>query len=260
MTQHTKPAAIVVEDVDVWFGGLHALDQVSMTIPRGKVTGLIGPNGAGKSTLVNAVTGHVTPSGGKVLIDGQVVNRESVHRRAKRGVARTFQTPRLMPQGTVLDNLVIGAYATSRSGLPGCLIGTPRSAREERAAHDKAAELLDRFDLARYARSRAEETPLWALRLAEVARALMSDPSYVLLDEPAAGTDEAAHDLIETAVLELARNGIGVLLIEHHFAFVQRTSDHVVVLHDGALLVEGKPAAIAADPLVMETYLGKAAS
>lgn len=250
---------ITVEGLDVHFGGLHALRDVSLTIPRGQVTALIGPNGAGKSTLVNAITGHIKPSNGRIVVGDQAVSSWPAHKRVSLGIARTFQTPRVKPEATLWENVVIGAYPRTTSGMLATVLGTPRHRRAERDAGERAKAALDRFGLRDDVDTHATDVPVWSLRLLEVARALAGEPSYVLLDEPAAGVDASARDQLGELIRSLATEGLGVLLIEHHFAFVRQVSDSVVVLDQGAVLAKGTAADIEKDSRVIDSYLGRAA-
>lgn len=248
--------AIQLRDIAVSFGGVKALDGVSMDIPKGTVTGLIGPNGSGKSTMVNVVTGMVRTTAGTGTIGGEALLSRAAHRRANLGIARTFQTPRVKSLSTVRDNILVGAYSQGRSRLAGAILTTPRSRAEERAAWELTEELIERFRLREFADKRAGDVPVWALRSVEIARALMMRPQYLLLDEPAAGTDDEAKELLVSTARELAAQGLGVLLIEHHFHLVAEVCSHVIVLNKGQLLARGTPADVTSDPLVIDTYLG----
>jgi ABC-type branched-subunit amino acid transport system ATPase component len=252
----TTDRAIRATGVSVRFGGVKALTEVSLSIPAGRVTGLIGPNGSGKSTMVNVITGMVRPTAGQVTLDGTDVLRSGASSRPRHGLVRTFQTPRVKGASTVLDNVLIGSYAKERTGMPGAIFGSPRSRREKSAAREHAEQLIERFGLQAFAGRPAAEAPIWALRAMEIARALMADPRYLLLDEPAAGTDDEAKARLITTVKELGTAGIGVLMIEHHFNLVVEVCDDVVVLNKGELLATGTPAEVTAHPEVMSVYLG----
>jgi ABC-type branched-subunit amino acid transport system ATPase component len=248
--------AIRASSVSVRFGGVKALTDVSLTIPAGRVTGLIGPNGSGKSTMVNVITGMVRPTAGQVTLDGTDVLSSGASARPRHGLVRTFQTPRVKGASSVLDNVLIGSYAKEHTGIPGAIFGSPRSRREKRAAREHADQLIERFGLQAFAMRPAAAAPIWALRSMEIARALMADPRYLLLDEPAAGTDDEAKARLMATVKELGSAGIGVLMIEHHFNLVVEVCDDVVVLNKGQLLATGTPAEITTHPEVMSVYLG----
>ncbi|MGK5114648.1 ABC transporter ATP-binding protein [Geodermatophilus sp. CPCC 205506] len=249
--------SIEVQGVSVRFGGLHALTDVTMSVPEGQVTALIGPNGAGKSTLVNCITGHVQPTTGRITVDGTAEERVPAHRRAAGGIARTFQTPRVELDRTLGENVLVGAWSTTGSGLLATLLRTPAMRRREVQARERTEQVLRQFGLEDARHRRAADVPVWMLRLLEVGRAVAMGPRYVLLDEPAAGVDDAAQELLARTVRSLADDGIGVLLIEHHFGFVREVSDSVTVLAQGRLLMQGSAAEVAADQTIIDTYLGK---
>lgn len=245
-------------DASVSYGGIRALTDVRIDVEPGRVTSLIGPNGAGKSTLVNAITGYSRLASGSIEVDGQDVTRWPVHRRAAMGIARTFQTPRVKPDSSLRDNVIIGAYPRTRDNLLSTVLRLPRQRRLESQAQEAAHEALERFGLRDDMSIRAVDLPIWSLRLLEVARAISASPRYVLLDEPAAGVDQAARDRLGSLVRDLAASDIGVLLIEHNFGFVREVSDHVVVLDQGSVLVQGAPAEVERDQNVIDSYLGGA--
>jgi ABC-type branched-subunit amino acid transport system ATPase component len=250
---------VTVSDVDVSFGGVAALRNVSMKIPAGEVTALIGPNGAGKSTLVNCISGYAQPKTGIISVDGQNASGWPAHKRAAKGIARTFQTPRVQLKESLWENVMIGAYPHTHSSLVSTVFRVPAFRRREAHAAELAMKALDRFGLRENTETLAEDAPVWALRLMEVARALATQPKYLLLDEPAAGVDENARNQLATLVRGLAKEGIGVLVIEHHFGFVREVADNVVVLEQGQLLTQGSPAEIEKDQRVIDSYLGNVA-
>ncbi len=242
MTAATSPAAALeVRDVVVRFGGHLALDRVSLTARAGEVTGLIGPNGAGKTTLFNVVTGLQAPQRGTVLLDGQDVTRLAPYRRARRGLARTFQRLELFGLLTVAENVELAASVRGRR-RPG------RSA-------DEALELVGLRDLAGV---RADELPTGKARLVELARALATGPRVLLLDEPASGQSEAETDEFRDVLLTVAGEGIAVVLVEHDVQLVMRTCSEVHVLDFGRVLAAGTPEEIQRNDAVIEAYLGAA--
>ncbi|WP_229052557.1 ABC transporter ATP-binding protein [Aeromicrobium sp. Leaf350] len=251
--------SLTATDIHVAFGGVQALDGASVHVEPGEVTGLIGPNGAGKSTLVNCLTGFVAIDRGTVWIDGIAAEGSSAHRRARRGIARTFQTPRIDPDASVADNIAMARHRLNRTRLPGSVLRTPRCRREERGDVTAVHEAAERFGLTDVLQRRGSEIPVWQLRLVEVARATLLEPRYVMLDEPAAGLGGAELELLGSSIRGLAAHGLGVLLIEHNFAFVRQHADTVTVLDRGRLLATGTPQAIAGNRAVVDSYLGATA-
>jgi branched-chain amino acid transport system ATP-binding protein len=245
-----------LRDVSVAFKGLRALDGVTFDVPTGGVTAVIGPNGAGKTTLFNCISG-IYRSAGDILLGGEPLGRTPPHARAAAGIARTFQTPVLIEDDTVLANVMLGAFRGERSGLLGHMLLSSRSRAEEATAREQAADALDMVGLLHLAGADAADLPHGLRRRIEVARALMSRPRLLLLDEPAAGishNDAAAFaDLLGTVA---ERSGATLLLVEHSVALVMRIARRIAVLDFGRLIAEGEPAAVRRDPRVMAAYLG----
>lgn len=233
-----------VDDVEVRFGGLHALSGVSLEAPRGRVTGLIGPNGAGKTTLFNVVTGLQRPTSGRVLLDGRNVTRRDPRTRARRGLARTFQRLEVFGSLTVRENVLLAAELER-----GWRLG-------RRSPGLVADELLERVGLVEQRSRPASELSTGSARLLELARALATSPSVLLLDEPGSGLDESETRALGDLLVELAADGTAVLLVEHDVELVMRVCSHLYVLDFGRLLVEGAPAQIQADARVQAAYLG----
>ncbi|MEU5755888.1 ABC transporter ATP-binding protein [Streptomyces sp. NPDC047829] len=229
------------EEVSVSFGGRRALDAVSLDAEAGRVTGLIGPNGAGKSTLFDVLCGLRRPRTGRVLLDGRDVTRESPARRARRGMARTFQQLELFGRLTVRDNLLVAAE-----------LGPGR----RQAAHT-ADEVLERLGLTHLADAPADALPTGAARLAEVARALVLEPKILLLDEPAAGQDGEETRRFAELLRSLAAEGTAVLLVEHDMSLVMTVCDTVHVLDLGTVVSSGPPARVRHDATVLAAYLGE---
>jgi branched-chain amino acid transport system ATP-binding protein len=231
--------ALVVEDVSVRFGGHLALDRVSLRAAAGQVTGLIGPNGAGKTTLFNVVTGLVGPESGRVLVDGRDVTRLAPYRRARRGLARTFQRLELFGLLTVRENVELAVSVR----------GDRRPGRDTNGALEVAG-------LADLAESRADELPTGTARRVELARALATGPRVLLLDEPASGQDEAETAAFREVLLTVAGEGVAVVLVEHDVHLVMGTCHTVHVLDFGRVLAVGTPREIQGNRAVLDAYLG----
>ena len=239
----TKAASLAIEGVGRRFAGLVALEYVSFTVRPGLVTGLIGPNGAGKSTLINAVSGVVPPTTGRVLLNGTDTARVPVHEVPATGLGRTFQNIRLFRNLTVLENVTVAADAVARPG------------EDSRAAAMAALAVVGMQDLA--ARP-ASSLPYGAQRRLEIARALALRPSFLLLDEPAAGMNPAETDALIAVLRQIrADHQIGLLVVEHDLKLIMRLCDHIVVLNKGQMIAEGTPEEIRANPAVIEAYIGK---
>ncbi|MDT7547408.1 MAG: hypothetical protein QOE99_3518 [Actinomycetota bacterium] len=251
-------SGLAAESLVVRYGGLVAVDDVSLAAPAGRITGLIGPNGAGKTTIFNACSGLVRPASGRVLLDDVDITGMSLPRRAQRGLGRTFQRIELWDSLSVRDNVELGREGLLAGSSPWRqLVARPADAREAREAADAALETCGLQDLA--------DRPAGALstgarRLVELARVLAGGGSMLLLDEPSSGLDDSESgrfaDILRGAV---ADRGLGVLLVEHHMGLVLDVCDHLYVLDFGRLLFEGTPAQTVASDEVRAAYLGTAA-
>ncbi|MDG4800435.1 ABC transporter ATP-binding protein [Micromonospora sp. WMMD980] len=260
MTPPDTPAdgpGLALHHVGVRFGGLVALDDVSLRVPPGRVIGVIGPNGAGKTTLFNVVCGFVRPSEGTLTLDGRPF-RPRPHRLTRLGVARTLQGIGLFPGLTVLENVVAGATHTARAGFAAALFGLPRSDRDERRLRARALDLLGELGVDRHADAAPATLPYPVRKRVALARALIARPRLLLLDEPAGGL--GGDDLAELADLVRALpergDGCAVLLVEHHMDLVMSVCHELVVLDFGRVIAAGEPARIRDDPRVTEAYLG----
>ena len=238
------------------FGAVRAIDGLDLLLHGGEVHGLIGPNGSGKTTTLNAISGFVTPQEGSVAVDEQALVPGASARRAQAGIARTFQTPRLAGEASVLDNVMLGGAATARASFVSAMLTLPRARREEAALRTRALAALRTVGLERLAPVRADRLQHSELRFVEIARAVMANPRFLLLDEPAAGLSPDEIERLGGLVRAIAAAGTGVLLVEHHADLIFAVCDRVTVLNLGRILAAGTPAEIRAHREVVEAYLG----
>jgi neutral amino acid transport system ATP-binding protein len=251
-----KPDAILVADgVTRRFGGLVAVDVAHLEVQRGAITALIGPNGAGKTTLFNLLTGFDKPDGGTWTFDGRPMAGVAAHRVARRGMVRTFQLTKSLARLTVMENMKLGAAGQRGERFLSALV--PQLWRHQEAAiEERAGELLARFRLDRMRDERAGTLSGGQRKLLEMARALMVEPAMVMLDEPVAGVNPALTQSLLEHVRSLPAQGATVLFVEHDMDVVYGISDWVVVMAQGRIIAEGPPAAIGANPAVIDAYLG----
>lgn len=249
-------AALVLNNVSKRFGGLLAVSDVDLEVPPGRITGLIGPNGAGKTTVVNMITGLLKLTTGNIRLGDRDITTAEAHEVAFAGVSRTFQNIRLLPEATVLENVVIGFHVHVKSSLFAQLLGLPSSLRESPKLFERGWQLLERFGMTRFADHPAGSLAYGHQRRVEMMRAVATEPQILLLDEPVAGMNDVEAAELGTVFNELATSGIGLLLIEHNIRFVNQLCQKVYVLDSGAMIAQGTPQEVMHNPAVIAAYLG----
>jgi len=238
------------------FGGVRAVEDLSLEVVPGSVHSIIGPNGAGKTTLLNLLSGIVRPDHGRILFEGREMQGAAPHRFAAAGIGRTFQNLQIFFNMSAAENVMAGGWLHQACGLAAAMLRPPRLAHAERRAREDAHALIEFVGLARWADAPSDAMPYGALKRLEIARALAARPKLLLLDEPAAGLNPTETREIDELIRRIAERGITVVLVEHNMKLVMEVSQRVLVLHEGRRLAEGDPRTVSADPAVVEAYLG----
>jgi branched-chain amino acid transport system ATP-binding protein len=245
-----------IEHLSVSFGGIRAIDQVSLSVPESCIFSIIGPNGAGKTTLFNLISGIYAPTEGRVVLSGENVTGLSPDRLARRGLSRTFQNLQIFLRLTAIENVMVGRNRHETTNVISELLRLPAVRRQNRDTREAARAALARVGLEADADKPAGSLPYGAMKRLEIARALATEPKVLLLDEPAAGCNPVETEELDGIIRSIVRDGITVLLVEHDMRLVMNISDHIHVLANGHTLAEGCASAVRSNPAVVEAYLG----
>ena len=247
---------LTTDKVVVKFGGLTAVNQVSISIEAKKITGLIGPNGAGKTTFFNCISGVYRPNGGSVIFEGNHIEGKKPYQVNRAGISRTYQIINLFKKMNVLENVLVGMHPRLKSGYLSDMFRTPAQRKEEKTAYERAYEWLKFVDLQEYALDPAGSLSYGKQRLLEIARSLASSPKLILLDEPAAGMNSKEKEELDELLKRILELGVTVLMVEHDMKLVMGICHYLNVLSEGKLLARGTPLEIQNNPAVIQAYLG----
>ena len=246
-----------LENLTMRFGGLVAVDKISMSVKKGEIHGLIGPNGSGKSTIINMLSGYYKPTAGKVTFEGKNLTGAPAYRITRAGFARTFQNLRLFKSMSVLENLLVAMGHHARTGIVNIMVNPVAARREDTGFTEKAMTYLDLLGIRKFADDLATSLPYGHQRRVEIARAMATEPKILLLDEPAAGLNDVETDELTDILGKIQSSGVTILLVEHHMKLVMKSCGVITVIDYGKKISEGSCEAVQNDPVVIEAYLGK---
>ena len=246
-----------IENLTMQFGGLTAVDKISINVKKGEIHGLIGPNGSGKTTIFNMLSGYYKPTAGKITFEGMDLTGLPAHKITAAGFARTFQNLRLFKSMTVLDNLLVAMGHNAKAKVYEVLLNPITAKNEDSGFTEKAMQLLDLLGIKRFAHDQATSLPYGHQRRVEIARALATEPKILLLDEPAAGLNDVETEELTDILVKIHDSGVTIFLVEHHMKLVMRSCGMITVIDYGKKIAEGDCNCIQNDPVVIEAYLGK---
>jgi len=246
-----------IDQLTMQFGGLVAVNKVSISIKKGEIHGLIGPNGSGKTTIFNVLSGYYKPTGGKISFEGRVISGLPAHQITATGFARTFQNMRLFKTMTVMENMLVAMGHHAKVNMFQEIFDPVAVRREEQKFTDKAMELLNLLEVGEFANELATSLPYGHQRRVEMARALATDPKVILLDEPAAGLNEVETEDLRKTLMKIRDLGVTIFLVEHDMKLVMEVCEEISVLDYGKKIAEGTGPVISKDPVVIEAYLGQ---